>query len=54
MGPSVLTSMSVDYLPNGPQVHDVDGTKAPIAVNLSLQFTELKIITQDEITESNY
>ena len=54
IGPSVLTSMSVDYLPNGPQVHDVNGAKAPIAVNLSLQFTELKIVTQDEISESNY
>lgn len=54
MGPSVLTGMSVDYLPNGPQVHDINGTKAPIAVNLSLTFTELQIVTQREIKEFNY
>ena len=54
MGPSVLTSMSVDYLPNGPQVHSIDGTKAPIAVSLSLTFTELQIVTQREIKEFNY
>ena len=54
IGPSVLTSMSVDYLPNGPHMHDVNGTKAPLAVALNLQFTETKIVTQDEIQEFNF
>ena len=54
IGPSVLTSMSVDYLPNGPHMHDVNGTKAPLAVALNLQFTETKIVTQDEIEEFNF
>ena len=29
-------------------------TKAPIAVDISMKFTEIKIVTQDEIMESNY
>ena len=53
-GACVLTDMSVNYLPNGPHVHDINGDKAPIAVNLSLNFTEINIITQDDINENNF
>jgi len=64
VGISVLTDMSVNYLPNGPHMHDISGAdsigfesqniKAPIAVDISMKFTEIKIVTQDEIMESNY
>lgn len=60
VGVSVLTDMSVNYLPNGPHMHDIAGgfesknIKAPIAVDITMKFTEIKIVTQDEIMESNY
>jgi hypothetical protein len=61
IGISVLTDMSVNYLPNGPHMHEIAGgfentetTKAPVAVNISLKFTEIKIVTQKEIVENNY
>jgi hypothetical protein len=61
IGVSVLTDMSVNYLPNGPHMHEIAGgfentetTKAPVAVNMSLKFTEIKIVTQKEIVENNY
>jgi len=61
IGVSVLTDMSVNYLPNGPHMHEIAGkfdnpetTKAPVAVNMSLKFTEIKIVTQQEIVENNY
>ena len=61
IGVSVLTDMSVNYLPNGPHMHEISGeyenpetTKAPVAVNMSLKFTEIKIVTQKEIVENNY
>ena len=62
IGVSVLTDMSVNYLPNGPHMHEIaedfadstETTKAPVAVNMSLKFTEIKIVTQKEIVENNY
>lgn len=61
IGVSVLTDMSVNYLPNGPHMHEIsdgsenpESTKAPVAVNMSLKFTEIKIVTQEEILENNY
>ena len=60
IGVSVLTDMSINYLPNGPHMHDIAAEfqsaniKAPIAVDISMKFTEIKIVTQDEIMESNY
>jgi len=61
IGVSVLTDMSVNYLPNGPHMHEIAGgfenpepTKAPVAVNMSLKFTEIKIVTQDDIVGNNY
>lgn len=54
IGASVLTDMSVNYLPNGPHMHDIEGTKAPIAVNMTLNFTEIKIVTQEDINKNNY
>mgnify|MGYP005990233873 FL=1 len=62
IGVSVLTDMSVNYLPNGPHMHEItvsnpdftESTKAPVAVNMSLKFTEIKIVTQKEIVENNY
>ena len=54
IGASVLTDMSVNYLPNGPHMHDIEGTKAPIAVNMTLNFTEIKIVTQEDISKNNY
>lgn len=62
IGVSVLTDMSVNYLPNGPHMHEIaedfadstETTKAPVAVNMSLKFTEIKIVTQDDIVGNNY
>ena len=54
IGPSVLTSMSANYTPDGPYFHDSDGIKKPLSVEISLSFTELKIVTQEEILEYNY
>lgn len=54
IGPSVLTSMSANYTPDGPHFHDLNGRKAPLSVEISLSFTELKIVTQQEILDYNY
>ena len=54
IGPSVLTSMSANYTPDGPHFHDLNGRKAPLSVEISLGFTELKIVTQQEILDYNY
>ena len=54
--------MSVNYLPNGPHMHDIAGgfesknIKAPIAVDITMKFTEIKIgdyrIVIDQVTET--
>ena len=54
IGPSVLTSMSANYTPDGPYFHDFNELKAPLSVEISLSFTELKIVTQQEILDYNY
>lgn len=54
VGPSVLTNFTFDPTPNGPHFHFVDGQKIPVAVHLTMTFTELKIVTQDEIASNRY
>jgi hypothetical protein len=47
IGSSVLTSFSIDYTPDGGSYFHNNG--APVSVALSLQFTELDILTKKEI-----
>lgn len=54
VAPSVLVDMQFDPTPNGPYFHYENDQKIPVAVNLSLSFVELKIVTQKEIREYNY
>ena len=51
IGPSVCTSVSVDYHGEGePLYHDISNNeKAPVSVTLSLSFQETNIITKNEI-----
>ena len=49
IGTSVLTSFTVDYTPDGGSYFHVNG--APVSVAMSLQFTELDILTKTEIGE---
>ena len=54
IAPSVLTNFSFDPTPNGPSFHYEGNKKIPVAVAITMSFTELKIITQDEIVRNNY
>ena len=54
IAPSVLTNFSFDPTPNGPSFHYEGNKKIPVAVAITMSFTELKIITQDEIVRYNY
>ena len=54
IGPSVLTDLQFDPTPNGPYFHYEAGQKIPVAVNLTMTFTELSIVTQKEIREYSY
>lgn len=55
IGPSVLTDLQFDPTPNGPYFHYENGQKIPVAVNLTMTFTELSIVTQKEISgKTNY
>lgn len=54
IGPSVLTDLQFDPTPNGPYFHYEGGQKIPVAVNLTMTFTELSIVTQKEIKEYRY
>lgn len=54
IGPSVLTDLQFDPTPNGPYFHYEGGQKIPVAVNLTMTFTELSIVTQKEISGYNY
>jgi hypothetical protein len=54
IGPSVLTDLQFDPTPNGPYFHYESGQKIPVAVNLTMTFTELSIVTQKEIREYRY
>ena len=54
IGPSVLTDLQFDPTPNGPYFHYENGQKIPVAVNLTMTFTELSIVTQKEIREYRY
>ena len=49
VGNSVLTNFAIDYTPDGGSYFHQNG--APVSVSLSLQFTELDILTKDEIAE---
>lgn len=57
----VLESITVDYAPNGFTAYEVPGeftptvggTGAPVAVQLSLQFKELQVLTKDDYSGSN-
>ena len=53
IAPSVLTSFSVNYQPNGPAYHDLGGLKVPMAVEIQMDFTELTITTRDNIQDQN-
>lgn len=54
IAPSVLTNFSFDPTPNGPSFHYEGNKKIPVAVAITMSFTELKIITQEEIVRYNY
>jgi hypothetical protein len=54
IGPSVMTNYSFDPTPNGPYFHYDRGFKIPVAVNISMTFKELSIVTQKEVSEYNY
>jgi len=54
IGPSVLTDLQFDPTPSGPYFHYESGQKIPVAVNLTMTFTELSIVTQKEIREYRY
>jgi hypothetical protein len=54
IGPSVLTDLQFDPTPNGPYFHYESGQKIPVAVNLTMTFTELSIVTQKEIRDYRY
>jgi len=47
VGNSVLSSFNIDYTPDGASYFHENG--APVSVSMSLQFTELDILTKDEI-----
>ena len=49
IGNSVLSSFNIDYTPDGASYFHQNG--APVSVSLSLQFTELDILTKEEINE---
>jgi len=49
IGTSVLTSFNIDYTPDGGSYFHQNG--APVSVSMSLQFTELDILTKQEINE---
>jgi hypothetical protein len=51
--PAVLTSMSVNYHAAGQAAYFQD-TKAPVAVSLSLEFTETSIITKRDFDDVAY
>jgi len=47
--PCVLTNMSVNYHQQGDAFYfDIDGKKAPVSIQLQLQFKEMEIITKDD------
>ena len=49
-GPCVCTNITTDYHPDGPIYHKLsDGSKAPVAVNLKLDFQETFILTKADI-----
>ena len=49
-GPCVLTSVATDYHPDGPIYHKLsDGSKAPVAVSLKLDFQETFVLTKADI-----
>lgn len=49
IGTSVLSSFNIDYTPDGGSYFHQNG--APVSVSMSLQFTELDILTKAEIGE---
>lgn len=50
VAPSFLTGVEVDYHGEGiPQYHTLEGTKAPVSVNLNLTFQEATIQTKETI-----
>lgn len=59
IGPSMLTSFSVDYHPNNipayvrPRVESEDNSPAPQAVKLDFTFKEVEIVTKETIRENN-
>jgi hypothetical protein len=58
IGPSVLNSVAVEYHAEGqPLYHDVEiegvSEKAPLSITLGLQFSEVSIISKEQIKKQN-
>jgi len=52
--PCVLTNMSVNYHQQGDAFYfDIDGKKAPVSIQLQLQFKEMEIITKDDFNPTD-
>ena len=50
---SVLTSFTVNYQPTGPHFHDIGGKKAPVAVDIAMEFLETSVTTRQDVQGGN-